>query len=230
MGQSAFPASPSPSRRGQGYGPSLSRLRHPAGERATGTRGGRAPRAGPGRTPPLGWHVLARAPQHAMAQSGLQMLPKPATGPGNGGVKRGGVSTFPLPGGAQTPSIPWPGGCQDPPGPRHSSVQPRSRPSPSPGTRRPPAGAGQRCRWVCRPAPGSPRSSKPAALSKGWSSKIFSRAPSVYHTVNLGFQQLYDAAGRWERTKTLLCFVRHSLRVPVPPALGLEGTGPQPGL
>lgn len=58
------------------------------------------------------------------------------------------------------------GGCQDPPGSWHSSVQTCSQPSPSPGTRRPPAGAGQRCRWVCRPAPGSPRSSKPAALQR----------------------------------------------------------------
>lgn len=57
-------------------------------------------------------------------------------------------------------------GCQDPPGPWHGSMRPRSQPSPSPGTRRPPAGAGQRCRWVCRPTPGSPRSSKPAALQR----------------------------------------------------------------
>lgn len=57
-------------------------------------------------------------------------------------------------------------GSQDPPGPWHGSAWPHSRLSPSPGTGCPPAGAGQRCRWVCRPEPSSPCSSKTAALQR----------------------------------------------------------------
>lgn len=77
----------------------------------------------------------------------------------------------------------------------------------------------------------APRPALPAppnqSLSKGWSSKIFSRAPSVYHTVNLGFQQLYDAAGRWERTKKR-CFALSDTACvcQCPQHRGSQGTGP----
>lgn len=147
----------------------------------------------------------------------------------NGPKKRGRVGTFPLPGGARAPGVPWPGGARTHLG--HGTAP--CRPAPS---RPRPLGPA-----VLQLEPGSdaagcaaPRPALPAPpnqpLSKGWSSKIFSRAPSVYHTVNLGFQQLYDAAGRWERTKRCSAFVRHSPHVPVPPALGPEGTDPRFGL
>lgn len=78
--------------------------------------------------------------------------------------------------------------------------------SPIPNCPRPPGPAvlqlepGRDAAGCAAPSPALPAPPK-QPLSKGWSSKILTRAPSVYHTVNLGFQQLYDAAGRWERTK-----------------------------
>lgn len=77
---------------------------------------------------------------------------------------------------------------------------------PTPGCPRPPGPAvlqlepGRDAAGCAAPSPALPAPPK-QPLSKGWSSKILTRAPSVYHTVNLGFQQLYDAAGRGERTK-----------------------------
>lgn len=146
-------------------------------------QGGSTPGAGPGHTPPPGWHVLARAPRHAAAQSGRQMLQnqqeaqemlggsalshcpeglrRPMTRGAGTNLGRGTAPSAPVP----AIPLPW-----DP----------------------------LFCLWVCCPAlPAPPNQS----LSKGWSSQIFCRASSVYHAVNLGFQQLHEAAGRWERTK-----------------------------
>lgn len=157
--------------------------------------------------PPPGWHVLA---QHPVAQCGGQMPPKPPTGPGN----RRGVSNFPLPEGAQAPSIPQLEGART--NPAHGAA-----PGPVPRCARPLLSSSRSRAALPLGVPPRARLSpllQNQPLSKGWSSKIFSRAPSVYHTVNLGFQQLYDAAGRWGENKMLLCSVRHSLHVPVPPA------------
>lgn len=56
---------------------------------------------------------------------------------------------------------------------------------------------GRACRWARR------RALQKQLLSKGSSRKILTRAPSVYHTVNLGFQQLYDAVQRQGENNTL---------------------------
>lgn len=101
----------------------------------------------------------------------------------------GSGSWHPTAGGAGThlgrgtaPCGPNPG-CPLPPGPAALQLEP-----------------GRDAAGCAAPSPALPAPPK-QPLSKGWSSKILTRAPSVYHTVNLGFQQLYDAAGRWERTK-----------------------------
>ena len=114
-----------PSRRRGSDAELLSSITQPAAPSegaGDGARGGSAPGAEPGHTRPLGWHILARAPWHAVAQSGGQMLPKPARGPGNGGF-----STFPLPRGAQAPSIPWPGVA----GPTWTTARIRAAPVPA---------------------------------------------------------------------------------------------------
>lgn len=101
---------------------------------------------------------------------------------------------------AQDPGTSWPGE----PGPTWAVA--RLRAAPFPTVPCPPGPAvlqlepGRDAAGCAAPSPALPAPPK-QPLSKGWSSKILTRAPSVYHTVNLGFQQLYDAAGRWERTK-----------------------------
>lgn len=203
-GQSCFPASPSPPQRDQ-----------PPAEQPAAPTGRASSRSRAGRTPALGWHVLAQAHRTTICSADAF---KTSNGP-----RKWGFSTFPLPGGAQAPGVPWWGV----PGPTWTTTQPTpNRPCP-PG----PA--------VLQLEPGSdaaggaaPRPALPAPpnqlLSKGWSSKIFSRAPSVYHTVNLGFQQLYDAAGRWERTKKR-CFALSDTACvcQCPPAPGQPGDRPR---
>lgn len=110
----------------------------------------------------------------------------------------GEVSTFPLPGAAQAPGIPRlgvPGATWAVAGLHAAPLLAILIP---PGSAVLQLELGSDAAGCAAPRPALPASPN-QPLSKGWSSKIFSRAPSVYHTVNLGFQQLYDAAGRWER-------------------------------
>lgn len=107
--------------------------------------------------------------------------------------------------------------CPRPPGPAVLQLEP-----------------GRDAAGCAAPSPALPAPPK-QPLSKGWSSKILTRAPSVYHTVNLGFQQLYDAAGRWERTKRssshsdTACVCQCPQRSLCARARGLRGAGtPQP--
>lgn len=72
--------------------PASMRTQAPAEQPAAPSRGASDEGAGreqsrswPGHTPPPGWHVLARAPRHAVEQSGRQMLQKPARSPRNYG-------------------------------------------------------------------------------------------------------------------------------------------------
>lgn len=205
---SGFPASPSASQGGRSLPPSSPR--HPAGERAMGAGEGQHPQPGLGAPRPT-----SRLACPGTAPRGTMWWADASETSNRLRRQQGGSAISHCPRGFRHPvSHSW-----GVPGPTWPMAQ-LCAPLPAvPGPLCPPAGAGQPCRWVCRPAPGSPRSSKTSRSPKdGWSSKIFSRAPSVYHTVNLGFQQLYDAAGRWGENKMLLCSVRRSLRVPVPPA------------
>lgn len=157
---------------------------------------GEHPKPDPG-TPRLSadisWHGHPGTPGHNLLSRCLQNRQRAQEM-----IGEGGVSTFPLPRGAQAPSIPRLGV----PGATWAMAWLHAAPllailiPPGSAVLQLELGSDAAGRAAPRPAlPASPNQ----PLSKGWSSKIFSRAPSVYHTVNLGFQQLYDAAGRWER-------------------------------
>lgn len=121
--------------------------------------------------------LLVTAPRvpHLQPAASVQDL-----GSGSWHLMAGGARTHLGRGTAPCGPIP---NCPRPPGPAVLQLEP-----------------GRDAAGCAAPSPALPAPPK-QPLSKGWSSKILTRAPSVYHTVNLGFQQLYDAAGRWERTK-----------------------------
>lgn len=170
-------------------------------------QGGSTPGAGPGHTPPPGWHVLARAPRHAAEQSGLQMLQKPARGPRNDG----GSELSCCPEGLRY-LVTHGQECWDPPGSWHSSI------SLSPG---PPSSL----RPTVLPRgvlPRAPCSSKPVTLQRKEQSDILqslqrlSRCKSWLSAASGSCREMGE-------NKMLLCSIGHSLHVPglpglVPPA------------
>lgn len=141
----------------------------PSRRAGDGGRGGTAPAAGPGRTPPhlpagMSWHstqwhnVVGRCLQnHQRAQE-----------------IAGGSAISHCPRGLRHPvSHSW-----RVPGPTLPTVQLRAPFPAVPGPCCPPAGAGQPCRWVCRPAPGSPRSSKTSRSPKDGAVKYSAEPPA----------------------------------------------------
>lgn len=168
-------------------------------------QGGSTPGAGPGHTPPPGWHVLARAPRHAAAQSGRQMLQNQQEAQ----EMLGGSALSHCPEGLRHPMTHGQG-CWDQPGSWHGSI------SPSPGH---PSSLGPAV-LPLGVLPSTPRSSKPVALQRMEQSDI-SQSLQRLSRCKSGLSAASRSCGEMGENKTLLCSIRHSLRVP-----GLPGAGP----
>lgn len=125
---------------------------------------GEHPKPDPG-TPRLSadisWHGHPGTPGHNLLSRCLQNRQRAQEMIGEGGgqhfptAQRGSGTQYPTAGGAGSHLGHGMAPCSPTPGHPHP-----------PGICCPPAGAGQRCGWACRPAPGSPRFSKPAALQR----------------------------------------------------------------